>query len=97
MTEQNKKQKSSPSLILVVGGFTVVFAVGYYVYTTYFQSSAVSQTTQESTTQFPLKKVDWQKDLFASEVFKSLVTRVPLRVGVDAGDVGNDSPFITSR
>ena len=97
MPEQNKKQKSGPSLIFIIGGLTLVGAVGYYVYTTYFQSSDTSQSAQESTTQFPLKKVDWQKDLFASEVFKSLTTRVPLRVSVDVGDTGNDSPFITSR
>lgn len=97
MSEQNKKQKSSLPLILVVGGLTLFFAIGYYVYATYFQTSAPSDTSRESARQFPLKRVDWQKEIFASEIFRSLTTDIPLRVTVDLGDVGNDSPFITTR
>ncbi len=97
MAEQNKKQKSSLPLILIVGGFTVCLAIGYYVYTTYFQTSTPSNSVQESVKQFPLKKVDWQKELFASEIFKTLTTDIPLRVTIDVGDIGNDSPFITTR
>lgn len=97
MAEQNKKQKSSLPLILIVGGLTLCLAVGYYVYTTYFDVAVTSGSVLEQAKQFPLKKIDWQKELFASEVFKSLTIDTPLQVTIDAGDTGNDSPFITTR
>ncbi len=97
MPEQNKNKKSSFPLILIAGGLLLLAAGGYYVYTTYIQTSAEVKDAQESVKKFPLKKIDWQKEVFSHGVFKTLTVEVPRHVIIDVGDVGNDSPFITTR
>jgi hypothetical protein len=97
MPDQSKKKKSNFTVILIVGGLLLAAGGAYYVYTTYFQASGILSEGQESRAPFPLKKVDWEKDLFSAQPFRSLSGDIPLRFRSDVGDVGNESPFITTR
>ncbi len=96
LEEKKKKQNSLPFLLAGLG--IVLLIAGYYVYTVYFQSAPQEAFTEgEASKQFPLKKVDWEKELFGSPVFQSLTTAIPSEVTVSQGETGNSLPFIITK
>ena len=97
MPEEKKKKQSTLPFLLIVLGIALVIT-GYYVYTMYFQPSSQETSQLEVTSkQFPLKKVDWDKELFGSPIFQSLTTSIPSEITSGTGDVGNDSLFISTK
>lgn len=96
--QQIKKQKKSTlPRILIIGSIALVLAGGYYLYTTYMQTSVAAGEKNRIAKQFPFKKIDWQKEIFSNPIFQSLTTEVPLQIRVEVGAIGNASPFITTR
>lgn len=97
MPEDKKKKQTSLPFLLVGLGIVLLIA-GYYVYTLYFQPASQEIPAGEGqSSQFPLKKVDWEKELFGNPVFQSLTTAIPAEVTVIQGETGNASPFITTK
>ncbi len=95
---EDKKKKQTPLPFLLVGLGIVLLVAGYYVYTIYFQpASQEISTDEDQAKQFPLKKVDWEKELFGNPVFESLTTAIPIEVTVSQGETGNAAPFITTK
>ena len=94
---EDKKKKLTSLPFLLIGLGIVLLVAGYYVYTIYFQPASQDVSTEEQATQFPLKKVDWAKELFGNPVFESLTTVIPTEVTVSGGETGNASPFITTK
>lgn len=96
----NEHKKSSLPLLLGIFLVALIAGGGWYVYTNFFQKAETNEdifATEEAISEFPLKKIDWNKAIFTSPSFRSLTKDYSREILLAPAEVGNDSPFLTER